>query len=345
MRKLPGASGTLVREEHLSETVPAPTEDVSTGDTHGHISFLAMITPDSSIQPLLPQVLLGNEHQFTQKLMREVRAVTPENFVLLRRQSGWNCHEVMRQVLTLLAKNLKEVMKKRHVILLLDVHSSHLHRSIFAHARRLGIQLVYIPAALTFMLQPCDTHLFARLKTALREAWRNARLQGDGKISSEEWLMMIFSCARKVMQGTRWRGAFQNTGALAKQEQISPKTFYRMGLRVRPRVPSGPPTKEEAALVFPKRRKLNVMTYVMWCAAKDLSCAATSSEVAAVAAVASSHSASAASSSKAAPLAELEPPSVEHSTKPASLPAKALKWVLRPRGAKGSASAIAPALD
>ena len=229
---------------------------------------MSMVTHESDVQPLLPQVLLGNEKFFTLTLMKAIKPLVPPNFVLLRKKSAWNCHETMREILSLLAKALKKLMSDRSVILILDVHSSHIDATIFAHARRLGVHLVYIPASLTFLLQPCDTHVFAALKHVLRKMWQDRKSKSATRVSAEEWLGIIFRSVRTVLQGTKWETAFLSTGALACQAQVSPRTFSQMGLVARPIVPTGPPTAEEAALVFPRGRKLNFMSYVLWCAAK-----------------------------------------------------------------------------
>ena len=133
---------------------------------------------------------------------------------------------------------------------------------------------MYIPASLTFLLQPCDTHVFSALKQFLRKKWQVRMSQNANRISVQEWLSMIFQSVRSVLQGTKWEAAFLSTGALACQKQVAPRTFSRMGLIARPIVPPGPPTAEEAALVFPRGRKLNVMSYVLWCTAKELKAAA-----------------------------------------------------------------------
>jgi hypothetical protein len=105
-----------------------------------------MVTHDTTIQPLLPQVLLGNEHGFTQTLLRDIEPEVPKNIVLKRLKSAWNSHAIMLNILILLAKALGKYMKERYVILILYVHSTHIHASIFALARKLGIRLIYIPA-------------------------------------------------------------------------------------------------------------------------------------------------------------------------------------------------------
>jgi hypothetical protein len=127
--------------------------------------------------------------------------LVPPNIVLLWKKSAWNCHETMREILSLLAKALKSVMKERSVILILDVHSSHIDTTIFAHARRLGVRLVYIPASLTFLLQPCDTHVFAALKQLLRKMWQDRMSQNASRVDVKEWLSMIFRGVRSFHRG------------------------------------------------------------------------------------------------------------------------------------------------
>ena len=92
-----------------------------------------------------------------------------------REKSAWNNHGMMRKYLSLLGKCFGNVAKERYVILLLDGHRCHPHESVLAHAKRWGIRLVYMPAHMTGLLQPCDTHVFAKLKAAFGEPWREQK--------------------------------------------------------------------------------------------------------------------------------------------------------------------------
>lgn len=86
--------------------------------------------------------------------------------------------------MTVLANAHGDVVKDRYVILLVDVHSTHIDETILQHARRCGIRLVYIPAKMTAYLQPCDTYVFAKFEHAFRKLWRERRsLSPDGAIS------------------------------------------------------------------------------------------------------------------------------------------------------------------
>jgi hypothetical protein len=111
-----GSMGTVICSKHVPPHVQQATEDVGTADTRGHVSYGAMVTHDTTIQPLLPQVLLGNEHRFTQTLLRDIEPEVPKNIVLKRLKSAWNSHAIMLNILTLLAKALGKYMKERYVI-------------------------------------------------------------------------------------------------------------------------------------------------------------------------------------------------------------------------------------
>ena len=109
-------------------------------------------------------------------------------------------HSTMRKWLTLLTKSLGSLVTKRYVIVLVDVHPSHIDGSIFLHARRCGVRLVYIPAKLTSYLQPCDTHVFALLKQAVRKGWLEEKAKSEkGMICTESWLKLVCHAVDKIL--------------------------------------------------------------------------------------------------------------------------------------------------
>ena len=145
VRHVTGLRGTVVK---VSAPKQAAIERASLADRRSYISYLACITHDAAVQALLPQVLLGNEHQFTLALLRSVSSQLGPNIQLWRQKSAWNSHQTMRRWLTTLKKALGSLVESRTVVVLVDVHPSHIHNTIFQHARRCGVRLVYIPAKL-----------------------------------------------------------------------------------------------------------------------------------------------------------------------------------------------------
>ena len=52
--------------------------------------ILACVADDPSIQPKLPQVLLGNEHQLTLETMRSIADDLPRSIMVWRQKTSWN---------------------------------------------------------------------------------------------------------------------------------------------------------------------------------------------------------------------------------------------------------------
>ena len=159
----PGLRGTIAKTARGSGS---PCAHATLSDQRSGVSYLACVADDPTVQAQLPQVILGNKHQFTLDLLRSIAGALPPNVVLWRQASSWNCHATMRKWLSLLAKALGTLLAERYVVLLLDVHPSHIHNSIFLHARRCGVRIVYIPAKMTrfFVLSSLSgEHLILKL--------------------------------------------------------------------------------------------------------------------------------------------------------------------------------------
>lgn len=255
-----GVQGTVLR--HLPKAPGRrPADHAQLSDVRGHVSFLASVTHDPAAQPLLPQVLLGNEHKFTVRALKDAAKHCPENVVLWRQKSAWNSHATMRRFIVLLTKRLGKLVKERYVILLLDCATVHIHASIYKLARRHGLRLVYIPPKMTRYLQPCDTHVFAPFKRALKENWRICK--SKGAVDTQLWLRVIFDTVRQTLAGD-WKKAFLRTGLLSQQEHLSEQTRCATSTEASCQLGSNPPSMEEARSLFPRRLRVDVMSYVLW---------------------------------------------------------------------------------
>eukprot|EP00434_Breviolum_minutum_P014146 symbB.v1.2.012473.t2/scaffold861.1/size176854/3 len=151
-----GLRGTILRQR--ADSSAAPLDRASLSDVRGHVSYLASICDDVTVQDLLPQVLLGNEHRFTKQVLHSMEGKCPSNVKLWRQKSAWNSHATMRRYVCLLAKNLGVLLQQRYVILLVDTASVHIHMSIYKLARQRGLRLVYwfYLGKLTFDIHPAS---------------------------------------------------------------------------------------------------------------------------------------------------------------------------------------------
>ena len=123
----------------------------------------AFICYDTAIQPLLPQLILTNESTAKVGALTQILQDCPPTVFVKRVKSSWTDREVMKTVLCVLSEILRPFRATRHVVLFLDARWARFHFSIAEYCA-LTLRLVISPAPVTWLLQPRDTHLFARLQ-------------------------------------------------------------------------------------------------------------------------------------------------------------------------------------
>ena len=64
--------GLIMSKKSLPPGMKHRRTQVCSGDEKSHISLLAFITHNKDVQPLLPQIFLGNEHIFTLGLLQQL---------------------------------------------------------------------------------------------------------------------------------------------------------------------------------------------------------------------------------------------------------------------------------
>ena len=125
-----------------------------------YISYVSIICDSEAIQRILPQFLIGNAAVVKRRSMPElVRKLSP-NVHLWRRKSAWVNERVMLDILRHLHSALRPYLGELQPILLSDAAPPHTTPLVFRMARRLCIWPLTVPATLTWLLQPLDTHGF-----------------------------------------------------------------------------------------------------------------------------------------------------------------------------------------
>lgn len=258
------AKGLVVAKHALPPGKSHRKEPIKSSDARTNISLLAFVTHDSSIQPKLPQIFIGNAHSFTYKLLKALSSKIPGGYHLWREDSSWNNHRIMCKALRLLVKCLKDYLTSHQLILVMDVARCHLHNSIFSLAKRLDVILMYVPAKLTWLLQPADTHVFFRLKKRLRQRWLDLRVQSEsGEISHSDWLVAIFDVVGKLFCGFHWENAFTSDGLL-DECRVGSRVLGELGWDSPKALPSGVLTNEQLSCIMPKRFKSQHAAIFSW---------------------------------------------------------------------------------
>ena len=234
----------------------------SLSERRSRFTLMCTICTDTRVQPCLPQVLLSNGRILGQA--PKVEGLSG-NFLVWTQKSAWASHATFRKYLAVLGTQLAAVAPSRDYFLLVDCAPCQLDDSIVSAAKSHGIRLMFIPASLTRVLQPCDTALFGHLKNKFSELYRLQKTQtSDGKIKPMQWLRVLSDTLQAVLPAVKWSHAFCKVGALNSQRDVSQACLAEFGWETLPEIPPVPPTMLEAQSLFPKGRKLDFMSYILW---------------------------------------------------------------------------------
>ena len=131
----------------------------TTAESRGQATHVAIICDDVSVQPHLPQVIIGAHNLLTVTDCRDLQESLADNVYLLRLKSRWTDRVIMERLIRTVARIVRERCPHKVPVLLLDTAPSHLHPALPCLARRLGMRLVLVPARTAWLLQPCDVYV------------------------------------------------------------------------------------------------------------------------------------------------------------------------------------------
>ena len=213
----------------------------------------AFICDDPAIQPLLPQLILANEHTLRVTELRSLLENCPPNVFVKRLKSSWINREVLKTLLRVLNEILRPFKETRHVVLFMDARKAHFHSSIAEYCARTDLHLVILPARLTWLMQPCDAHLFARYKKFLKRRYHEmARESESGVVDALALFKSIFETIRGVQNAVKWRSAFAADGFSADLGGVSSYIKRHLGYSALPEISDAEPPFDVLKHCFPK---------------------------------------------------------------------------------------------
>ena len=179
----------------------------------GSFTLVTIVCDDPLVQPLLPQMIIGNQYILRLTDLKRLEAMLPKNIIVVRAKSSWITVPLLIIVLEELRRRLDTNHIVKRPVLLMDVCPVHLHAQVWKAAKRLGILLCFVPASLTWLVQPLDVRIFRQLKAWVRREYRNLQIQmGIALIPTLDVLKIWVTAIRKVLQGHAWGRAFDECG-------------------------------------------------------------------------------------------------------------------------------------
>ena len=218
------------------------------------MSYVSIICDCDAVQRVLPQFLIGNQAVLKIRDMPDLLSVLGPTVKLLRRKSAWVNEGVMLVILRQLHTSLIPFLDEYQPILLFDAAPPHTTPMVFRMARRLKMWPLTIPARLTWLLQPLDTHGFLSFKRRLEQIHQAAQIGAvGGEIDFTEFLRCVCSAIAEIIMHGSWAHAFERNGFGDLQARLSQRVRAELGSEALPACSSECPTLEQVACCFPKR--------------------------------------------------------------------------------------------
>ena len=254
-----GGRGFCTRAaEGDASSQPRLMQHAPTSRKRGSLTHVALVCTDSAIQPKLPQIVMGNERTLTAGELTAIEGQNlPPNVQVWRRKSAWVTKDSMREILKEIWKCVRPYQKERQVVLLLDSHPCHLDPKFLANCVRKKIWVVFVPAKLTWLLQPLDTHAFSVYKRVLRADYcRLVQESATGRVSVAEVVGSIGRTIRKVLHRKVWKTAFEQNGFTTGTRRASKRVLSHLQWSHPPKISSELPSFAQFESMLPSRMDL-----------------------------------------------------------------------------------------
>jgi len=252
-RLVTGRRGNVAHIAQGSRAVPYVYERADTRLTHAHTTVVAAICNDATLQATLPQIILPRDQALSRVEKEALGGVAPP-LTWLRGSAGWVSTRHMKTVLTMLRRSIHTMRPGCHILLVMDAASQHLAADVVAHAARLHIMILVLPARLTWLLQPLDTHVFAPLKRALVAAQQATRAEhAEGSLAPAEWVRHLDTAIRRVLVDRAWAHALDANGVLGSTAAL--RTEVQAHASGSLPLPLRPPTRKKIDLVLGRHRR------------------------------------------------------------------------------------------
>ena len=244
-----------VTNRRLPDGILPLTQAASRKHLRMGLTHVGIVCDSRAAQKLLPQVLIVPSKHLTLRDLRATKPLMPPNIYILRRESKWISTEIVVWIIYLIHACLRRFRPTHTLVLLMDVLAQHFHPSVLAAAEACGIKLFFVPAKLTWLLQPCDTHTFSLYKRQLRKLflrWRSRN--GVAMPGVSDWLLMIRDVIVDFMNERSWANAFKEDGFGDNQADLSKYIRSHLPFNSVLPVPTAIPSTDSLRLVFPKTR-------------------------------------------------------------------------------------------
>lgn len=159
----------------------------------------------------------------------------------------------MCKVVELLKQTLQPYRTAHHFIVSADAYRA-LSSPCLACFRESSDYVSLHPCPMTWVLQPCATHVFAQLKNTLcHECPMRTVASANGHLTMTMLLQALAATISLVLRNVCWRSAFWELGLTGVQACLSQRLLDKLEMSTRPYASDDLPTLQNLQDVFPNR--------------------------------------------------------------------------------------------
>jgi hypothetical protein len=208
-------------------------------------TLIASISDDPDVQAVLPQILLPRCPPEKMPSRRVSETITAAGYPIEAwyGSTGFMSQNIMKHWLTRVSRRIRSHRRDAVVVVIMDTCSVHVSEAVLKHACRLKIAILLVPARLTWLLQPLDTHVFAQLKQKMRRGLVMGRIAAEsGALDAATTLRVCTQAVRETLVERDWTSVMQRAGVSSRTTELRlPLATLLESADLEPR----PPTDEE----------------------------------------------------------------------------------------------------
>ncbi len=186
-----------------------------------------------------------------------IQAELPNNVYVKRMPKGWNNTREHCIIIRILRMILAPFLHIFQPIILFDAVPLHLADEVMTELATAGIWYLVIPSRLTWLLQPLDTHAFAKCKRYLKTNFQDHQAAAVYVNVTLRMIRLVLGATRHVLQGFRWDSAFQANGFSRSQRGVPSYIQESLEFEALPMYLPLCPTAEIMRLCWPRNRTLH----------------------------------------------------------------------------------------
>ena len=180
--------------------------------------------------------------------------------------SGFATCQAVKLWMTRVRARVRLARPRARLAFVIDVCSTHRAMEVLVRARRLKVAVIFVPAKMTWLLQPLDSHVFAVLKRRLRRSLILYRTNAVNPLLDMGSCMTLCGDAiQTTLARHNWSRVMLGSGLMQGPRSLRQSLLDMVaGLSMTPRPPSVEELAEVTACGLPHAQKLRTLLIDPW---------------------------------------------------------------------------------